>query len=279
MRNTAEVICDSINSAGVRITTFVLEYPLYIHNQLLTHRMFSRSSSSSRAIPVIRLIDEIERDPAIPEVFRMNQKGMSPSEPLNEKDNARAINIVKEHMNNAFQTAIALSELGVHKQWANRYLAPFSHIRTVVTATDWLNFYDLRDSEHAQDEIALLAVAMKAAHKESVPSAGESHIPFILKEEMSLPRHARCMISAARCARASYRLHGTEITSSITNDVGLYKSLVLDGHMGPLEHQAFTSNDKEYYANFSGWIQLRSIYNELAEYEPFEIAYDAVFFE
>jgi len=48
---TAKIIQDS-RSGSNRITTFELEYPRFIHAELLTHRQFSRNSASSRAIPV-----------------------------------------------------------------------------------------------------------------------------------------------------------------------------------------------------------------------------------
>lgn len=270
MRNTAEVILDSINEAGVRITTFVLEYPIFIHNQVLTHRVFSRCSSSSRAIPVPRLIDEIKRDPAIPSSFRKNKKGMSPGEELDSETNNAALELVMGHMNHAFDVALGLSKLRVHKQWANRYLAPFAHIRTVLTSTDWDNFYHLRDSDHAQDEIAELARAMRVEYDKSVPVERSEHFPFILDEELHLPRHKRAMISAARCARASYQLHGTGVVSTLENDIPLCESLILNEHMSPLEHPSFSSGNDEKFANFSGWIQFRSLYKDLAENEPYE---------
>lgn len=270
MRNQVTIMLDSINEAGARITTFALEYPLFIHNQVLTHRVFSRCSSSARAIPVRRVVDEIERDPAIPEVFRKNQKGMSPGEPLDSETNKAALEIVREHMDSAFATAVALSDLGVHKQWANRYLAPFAHVRTILTGTDWENFYHLRDSEHAQDEIAELARAMRIEYDHSIPTLRTEHFPFIMGEEKHLHRHKRAMISSARCARASYQLHGTGILSTPENDIPLCRGLISHEHMSPLEHPSFSAGNNESFANFSGWIQFRSIYKDLAENEPFE---------
>lgn len=47
-----KIIKDSMSLDENRVTTFELEYPRYIHAQLLTHRVFSRNSASSRAIPI-----------------------------------------------------------------------------------------------------------------------------------------------------------------------------------------------------------------------------------
>ena len=66
MTITAEVVCDSISPEGIRLTTFQLRYPKFIHGEVMTHRVFSRNASSSRAIPVARMIEDIRRDPAMP---------------------------------------------------------------------------------------------------------------------------------------------------------------------------------------------------------------------
>ena len=270
MRITAEVIHDSVSDLGVRLTTFVLEYPLFIHNQLLTHRMFSRSSTSSRAIPVKKMVDEIKRDPAIPDQFGENQRGMVPGKLLSLEKNAVAQDIVYDLMDTTLKSALALDEIGVHKQWVNRYIAPFAHIRTVVTATEWENFYDLRCRYDAQEEIETLAYAMKDAYEESVPVHRNDHIPFLLDNEFELSRHVKAAISSARCARASYTLHGTEVVSGVDENLALYKKLTTEGHMSPLEHVAFAGDSTEFFNNFSGWIQLRMIYQDLVEYEPYE---------
>ena len=72
----AEVVADSIGPNRVRITTMVLTYPRFVHSEFMTHRVFSRNASSSRAIPVKRQIQMIKDNPAIPLKFTMNQKGM-----------------------------------------------------------------------------------------------------------------------------------------------------------------------------------------------------------
>src|SRR5690242_16180800 len=90
MTISATINCDSLSSAGVRLTTFVLEYPRFIHAELLTHRAFSRNTSSSRAIPVTRQIQEVLDDPAVPLQFLKNKKGMKGGEPLVDQAAAKA---------------------------------------------------------------------------------------------------------------------------------------------------------------------------------------------
>ena len=43
----AQIVADSINQMGDRITTYLLTYPRFIHAELMTHRVFSRNSASS----------------------------------------------------------------------------------------------------------------------------------------------------------------------------------------------------------------------------------------
>ena len=69
----ANIILDSISPDGVRLTTLELIYPRFIHSEFMTHRMFSRNASSSRAIPVQKMIDRIRNDPAMPIHWGQNQ--------------------------------------------------------------------------------------------------------------------------------------------------------------------------------------------------------------
>ena len=63
---SAEIVADSVNEHGNRITTMLLTYPRFIHGEVLTHRMFSRNSASSRAIPFEKMYKMVAEDPFIP---------------------------------------------------------------------------------------------------------------------------------------------------------------------------------------------------------------------
>ena len=65
---TAKIIADSVCSENTskRITSFILTYPRFIHAELLTHRAITKSSASSRAIPVTKFIEDVLTDPALP---------------------------------------------------------------------------------------------------------------------------------------------------------------------------------------------------------------------
>lgn len=73
---STRVLKDSVAPCGKRLTTWELTYPRFVHAELMTHRLFSRNSASSRAIPTEKLIERVEKDPAMPIFWGKNQKGM-----------------------------------------------------------------------------------------------------------------------------------------------------------------------------------------------------------
>ena len=80
----ANIIADSINPKGDRITTYILTYPRIIHGELMTHRVFSRNSASSRAIPFEKMVKSVTEDPFIPIAFQKGHKGMQGTEYLSK---------------------------------------------------------------------------------------------------------------------------------------------------------------------------------------------------
>lgn len=124
MTITAKVIADSISVAGARITTLELRYPRFIHAEFMTHRMFSRNASSSRAIPVERLIQDILDDTAMPIHWGKNQPGMQ-AKPESEPKSIRIVagyevvhNCLDQWMiarDEAVKAARRFNEAGYHK--------------------------------------------------------------------------------------------------------------------------------------------------------------------
>ena len=132
---TAEIVADSISPRGKRITSVKLCYPRFIHAELMTHRVFSRNASSSRAIPVKRMIAYLRSTPAMPVFWGSNQAGMQAGEELAPGDIEACRMVWLAGMQSAIATAQRLMDLGLHKQIANRVLEPWAHINVLVTAT------------------------------------------------------------------------------------------------------------------------------------------------
>lgn len=76
MAYRAEVIADSVSPQEKRVTTLEVEMPRIVLAEFNTHRMFSRNSASSRAIPVHKQLRKLLDEPFIPEKFGRNQPGM-----------------------------------------------------------------------------------------------------------------------------------------------------------------------------------------------------------
>lgn len=250
--------------------TFELTYPRYIHSEFMTHRVFSRNASSSRAIPVKRMIEQVRENTVIPPKVFMNQKGMV-GETEADPVTTTAFHVIwKEAADNACKTAEMMERLGIHKQHVNRILEPFQFIKVIVTATDWCNFFVLRLAPDAQPEIRELAsaiydemnryrnkdVGVLELDKEhivvSIPYITDEDIKEIGKEEY----HLLMKISAARCARVSYNNHDGS-KPDIEKDLKLYGHLYDSKHMSPMEHACIRDEDHRKNANLTGWKSLR----------------------
>lgn len=243
---SAKVIADSVSPCGVRLTSMEVTFPRFILAEINTHRVFSRSSASSRAIPVERRIADVRANPFIPEVFGVNQRGMQAGLPLDEERQAEARTSWVAAAEQACIHAEDLAGSGVHKQWANRLLEPFAWHTALITSTRWSNFFHLRENADAQPEMQRTAEVMHKALRESVPvplRVGEWHTPYMGDSERSqilamcgLVTDLPFKISVARCARLSYLTHtGKRDTSE---DLRLHDQLLAKAHMGPLEHVA-----------------------------------------
>src|SRR5574344_216829 len=129
MNVSAKIIADSVDAkSGNRVTTFELEYPRYIHSQLMTHRVFSRNCASSRAIPINKVIEQIECDPQEP-MWTYNKSGMQGKEVQEEELKNKCLSVWNKARDNAINTAKELVDLGIHKQDANRLLEPFQTMK------------------------------------------------------------------------------------------------------------------------------------------------------
>ena len=148
----AQVIADSVWK-GKRLTSLQLVLPRFILAQLNTHRAFSRSTASSRAIPTAKLIEMVESDPVVPLHWGRNQPGMQAECELSDDLRFQAGDEWMDARDAAVASAKTLAGMGVHKQVVNRILEPFMWAHTIVTATEWDNFFALRLDDAAQPEI------------------------------------------------------------------------------------------------------------------------------
>lgn len=301
---SAKIIADSINGAGNRLTTIHMRYPRFIHAELMTHRVFSRNARSSRAVPVKTMIEEIMTDPVVPLHWGKNQKGMQAEQECNEPV---SLYVGPEHggdsvwpfpreaawlkaRGQAVKMAVNFADAGYHKQIVNRLLEPFMHIDVLVSATEWANFLWLRDHKDAEPHIAMLAREVRAVMDASTPDNlrdSQWHLPYVPHWEradlvkavtgrdwredwVEADYLTMIKVSAARCARISYKPFDGTSETDYTAEIARYDLLVGSQpmHASPVEHQATPDrkcdNADEWVApglhgNFVGWIQHRKM--------------------
>lgn len=286
---TARVVEDSVSGSGIRLTTMLVDKPRIVHAEMLKHRMFSISAASSRAIPFAKMKDQLSGKPVR---FGEANTGMQDkgkdfdAKVLSHYKGVGTTISAEEAWEEAKISALWHSEemnkAGLHKQVYNRLSEPFQMIRVLITATEWSNFWWLRNDKDADPTLHETARVMQEAYESSKPTllkAGEWHLPFVAyfqeaigytddDEHIYGPRvfhtgtlqcqsggygHSQdfkiltldeaIKVSAARSAAQSFR----------NTDYGLDKSLqvfdrLVNGdkiHAGALEHQATPMSNPE----------------------------------
>jgi len=244
---------------GKIITTFELIYPRFILAELNTHSLLKRNSASSRAIPIAKVIEQVRNDYAMPVHWGKNQPGMSAKEELV----APQLNEVKGMWEDAAMEAAYIAEkmdkCGAHKQVANRIMEPFQWMKTVLTATEFDNFFYLRRHPDADPNIAALAECMwQAMHAAPIFDLypGEWHVPYVhrkracprlegsfgpieywdLRDAVQLTLEQALAVSSSCCAQTSFRT----TDDSIEKAQRIFERLVESKpvHASPFEHQA-----------------------------------------
>lgn len=272
---SAEIIADSINEQGDRITSFVIVLPRIVLAEFNTHRMLSRNSASSRAIPFEKMLKRVQEEPFIPIKFQKDHSGMQGTEYFEGEE----AELIKHEWLMARDSAVtnakilaapfADEESGLTKQLCNRLLEPFMYHTIIATATEWSNFMALRAHPAAEIHIAHAAHLMLEEMNASTPKllkAGEWHIPFGDKmdenriseflfekygtDDMEDERKGvsiektKIMIATARCARVSYMNY--EGGDDYGKDITLHDKLSSVGHWSCFEHCARAMNEDEY---------------------------------
>ena len=163
-----EILADSVSPQGNRLTTFKITYPRIIHAEMCRHRMLSRNTASSRAIPFEKMVKDVQENPFIPIAWQKEHKGMQGTEYITDEliinhrrgvwiqARDRAIysaqqlngNLTKSYSKNEHYK---LEGTGVTKQLCNRLLEPFVWTTELVSGTEWENFFSLRCPQYHYD--------------------------------------------------------------------------------------------------------------------------------
>lgn len=285
------VLAYSISPQGVPLITYEIEYPRLILAELNTHRQLSRNSFSSRAVPFLKMLQQLTGRPVR---FGANQGGMQDkgedySEPIRYEVDGRVwkykpVTAWELAKKDAIKHAKAFCDAGYHKQVYNRLLEPFQMMKTVLSATELSNFWWLRDDLAADPTLAELARVMREAMEETTPELlqpGEWHLPYIygkavaedgtiigyqMNEEIGeegrlLTLEEAIKVSCARCAAVSYRNEGYGLEKSIE----VYDRLVGSDkkHASAFEHCATPMRTHGFYPHSNPEYSRKVQYNNL----------------
>ncbi len=292
----AKVVLDSIGPNGKRLITVEARYWRAIHAEIMTHRDRARSAASSRAIPFIRVrsaplglvptgstihgeigldplkeydyivpnctYSYIKHDAFVPIFIGSEKPGMQSGSDLEGLDREAAVASILRMRDFCLNECEKMFGLGVHKSIINRYLEPWSYITTLMTATEWKNFFRLRIHEKAEKHFNLIATMIKEAIDQSIPvelKEGQWHLPFIQPDEGTLDEVTLKQVSAGRCARVSYLNHDGK--RDLIDDIKVFNRLIMDDrdviHAAALEHVAQATSGLERSGPFVGWKQFR----------------------
>jgi hypothetical protein len=254
---SAKVIADSRGELS-RLTTIEITYPRIVHSEMLRHRVYSRNTASSRAIPIKRVIEQVRTNPFIPIYWGAAQSGMQAYTELTgwRKRGCRFVWLQLRWV--AIFAAWLMLKMGLHKQIPNRVLEPWVWVTEIVSGTNWSNFFHLRCHEAAEPHCRKIAELIQEALANSTPvnlQIGEWHIPYGDVPE-GTSTEDRLRIATARISRASYVKQDT--IKSLQDDLNQHDTLAASGHWSPFEHCARKSWSSHLGGNFGpGWFQYR----------------------
>lgn len=144
----AQIVAHSVNEQGDELISVLATFPRIILAEVNTHRMLSKNTSSSRAIPFHKMVETIQNDPFIPIAWQKEHKGMQGSEYITDELEINNCKWLWESARDkAIDSAKNLNSISfVTKQLCNRLLEPFMWTTMLITGpkSGWDNFFHLR---------------------------------------------------------------------------------------------------------------------------------------
>jgi hypothetical protein len=275
---SAKIVADSIMPAGHRLTSMEVVMPRIILAEFNTHRMLSRNSASSRAIPFKKMVEVVKSNPFIPLKWLQDHSGMQgivyitnsfgismrTGQWLEARDKAiEWATVLNERVNyvggSTNYKAVALTDeeggAGITKQLCNRLLEPFMWHTVLCSATEYENFFALRAEGAAEIHMQKVAETMLKCMNTSVPRkllAGEWHIPYgdgiLISGIGGLEFNTMevVKIATAKCAQVSYTVVDQEgKPMDYAKLIALHDRLAASGHFSPFEHCARVMTEED----------------------------------
>ena len=148
----AEIVAHSLSPQGDELISVLCTFPRIILAEVNTHRMLSKNTSSSRAIPFKKMVEAVQENPFIPIAWQKEHTGMQGFEYFTKKVNVETTDLGDlklawlEARDYAIKQSTWLNKVGVTKQLCNRLLEPFMWTTMLITGSreGWDNFFNLR---------------------------------------------------------------------------------------------------------------------------------------
>lgn len=143
----AKIIADSLSPQGHRITTMQVTFPRMILAELNTHRLFSRNSASSRAIPFEKMVKSVQENPFIPTVWNFENLKIKISTARCARVSYTIVG--EEGKKHDYQKDIELHD----KLLSSGHMSPFEHCAKVMTDEEYRLFYKGNIGSHLNGDI------------------------------------------------------------------------------------------------------------------------------
>ena len=156
--------------------TFEIETSKAIGIQLIRHRSFSFQEFSQRYQDVNKLDEMFENIELRAQCEDNRQSSTEIINPYIEGKDVTAQEIVNGALSNCRAVYNKLIEAGVAREQARMVLplATTTKIQMTGSIRSWIHFLELRDDEHAQKEIQLIAKEIKKHLKTNLPVISEA---------------------------------------------------------------------------------------------------------
>lgn len=276
MGTHSKLILLSRNTATDRyICTWEITIPKCFEAQLNKHRQLVFCWNSDRFTPMKRVREQVLNDPYKPDVWGQNKPGMVSTGELSPYRAAIA-NFLWNYLArwSCVATHWLLEKLGVHKQWANRVLAPWRYQKGTVTAHHVSNLFNLRAMQSdPQPEVRNLVWTMMMQYTNTDPQdlePGQYHLPYLTDDEKCLPIGVQIKASVARCGRV-----GRPGRHGIKSDLELVDTTFLPAnkppHLTPFEHVAIATVTDSAHGIYVGWQSAREfIHNQAGDFQSLQ---------
>ena len=172
--NKTEIVAHSISPHGEELISGLLTFPRIILAEVNTHRMLGKNTSSSRAIPFLKMLETIQENPFIPLAWQKGHSGMQGTEYVSDRvaiqrrvdqwlysrdlavlSATKLYEPLTEFDEQTAQYAFWEDEEGITKQLCNRLLEPFMWTTMLITGNRehgaWNNFFNLRCPQYEND--------------------------------------------------------------------------------------------------------------------------------